>query len=108
MVIVQIRHRSHNILLDRLSHAVGVDGTALGWFASYLISPTQSVVVDGISSSPFPLSCGVPQGSVLGPILFTLYTQALSGIINRHNRNYQQFADDTQLHDASQKVLFHP
>ena len=96
----------HTILLDRLSHAFGVDGTALDWFASYLVSRTRSVVVGGISSSPLPLSCGVPQGSVLGPILFTLYTQALSGIINRHNRHYQQFADDTQLHDAYQKVYF--
>ena len=83
-----------------------MDGTALEWFASYLVSHTQSVVIDGISSAPLPLSCGVPQGSVVGPILFTLYTQALSCIINRHNCNYQKFADDTQLHDASQPALF--
>ena len=96
----------HRILLDRLSRTFGVGGTALEWFASYIISRTQSLVINGISSSPLPLSCNVPQGSVLGPILFTLYTQALSGIINRHNCNYQKLVDDTQLHDAFQPALF--
>ena len=64
----------HQILLDRLKNMFGFTGLVFNWIASYLLGRSQKVVVDDAKSPPAPLSCGVPQGSILGPILFTLYT----------------------------------
>ena len=75
-------------------------------FLSYLTSRTQSVSVGDLNSSLLPLKYGVPQGSVLGPILFTLHAQTVSDKIREHNISYQKFADDTQLHKASQPAEF--
>ena len=87
----------HPILLQRLETTFGISGTVLHWFASYLEGREQSVKVDNVLSSPSPLQFGVPQGSVLGPILFTLYSQPLSDLICRHECDYHKYADDTQL-----------
>ena len=70
----------HGILINRLHITFGCSGTALDWFTSYLSCHTQSVLV-GHESVPSALKCGVPQGSVLGPLLLTLYTQSLSNVI---------------------------
>ena len=72
------------------------------WFISYLTNRTQSVSVGDLNSLPLPLKYGVPQGSVLGPILFTRYSQPVSDKIREHNISYQKFADDTQLNKTSQ------
>src|SRR6218665_1545078 len=70
-----------NLLLHRLSSWFGISGTALLWFKSYLSSRSFSVKASNHTSQPLPLSCGVPQGSVLDPLLFILYTTPLSHLI---------------------------
>ena len=72
----------HPILLKRLETTFGVKGIVLAWFVSYMSGRFQSVIVDGVVFSPCPLVYGVPQGSVLGPVLFTLYSQPLSDVIS--------------------------
>lgn len=90
----------HSILLQRLNYTFGIAETALAWFSSYLSNRLQTVHINGKQSAPIKLSCGVPQGSVLGPILFTLYTSPLSQIMQSHNLDHHFYADDTQLQDS--------
>ena len=91
----------HQILLSRLNSVFGTQSTALQWFHSYLSDRYQSTSVNNSSSSPSQLMYGVPQGSVLGPILFVLCTTPLSDIIANQSVNHQLFADDTQLQKSA-------
>ena len=86
----------HGILITRL-HDMGVRGTALNWLSTYLTDRTQSVIIDGVCSQPSELQYGVPQGSVLGPILFTLYTP-IGHIARQYGLNVHLYADDTQVY----------
>ena len=86
----------HNILLHRLYCRFGITGSVLNWFKSYLLGRTQSVCVGSVVSEARSLNCGVPQGSVLGPILFNLYTAPLEDILFKHKLDYMMYADDTQ------------
>ena len=89
----------HTILLDRLNVYYGISKLALGWFKSYLSGRTHSVKVGSTLSHPAALQYGVPQGSILGPILFSLYTNPISSIIHSHSSiNHHFYADDTQLY----------
>ena len=90
----------HSILLSRLHDSFGISSVVLNWFKSYLSGRTQTVSVNGILSSPTSLDCGVPQGSVLGPVLFSLYVTPLVDIIRRHNTYHHCYADDTQLYNS--------
>ena len=87
----------HSILPKRLETTYGVRGTVLDWFVSYLSGRSQSVIVDGVVSANIPLVYGMPQGSVLGPVLFTLYSQLLSDVVSVHNCDYHKYSDDTEL-----------
>ena len=64
----------HSILLKRLETTYGVRGTVLDWFVCYLSGRSQTVIVDGVVPASRHFVYGVPQGSVLGPVLFTLYS----------------------------------
>ena len=72
-------------------------GSALKWLQSYLTNRNQIVKVGKSSSSITSCSCGVPQGSILGPLLFTVYTSPIANIASLHGLPQQQYADDTQL-----------
>ena len=90
----------HSILLSRLRTSFGITGPALSWLASYLSNRTQLVRIGQSSSPPVRLDSGVPQGSVLGPILFSVYVSPLGNIISSQNILHQQYADDSQLYIA--------
>ena len=90
----------HAILISRLSNRFGVKGTALAWFKSYLTSRQQFVNVKDGMSSRRPLLRGVPQGSVLGPLLYLVYVYIapIADIIKNHDLLYHLYFNDTQLY----------
>ena len=87
---------NHTILLNTL-RSLGVEGQAYEWFKSYLSYHSQIVCINGSKSQSMPLSCGVPQGSVGGPTLFSIYLIGLRHILVRHGIRYHIYADDIQL-----------
>ena len=90
----------HSILLTHLRDMFGISGKAFEWFSSYLSDKFQCISVNGQVPSQKKLHYGVPRGFVLGPILFTLYTQPLSDIISQGKCNYHKFAE-IQLHKSA-------
>ena len=89
----------HEILISRLGSYFGFSDTVLRWFSSYLSGRTQSVII-GKTTSIHPVDFGVPQGSILGPVLFTLYVAPLQDIVAAYNLNSMFYADDSQLYIA--------
>ena len=90
----------HEILADRLSTWFGLSGTTLAWIQSYLQDRSKKINLNGTQSASLPLPYGVPQGSVLGPLLFTLYTTPLSKIIDRNLVSHHLYSDDTQIYSS--------
>ena len=91
----------HDILLHTLRHDFGVREVALRWFQSYLHDRRQAVIFNGSSSETMDLNFGVPQGSVLGPLLFALYTTSISRIAQHHGLEIHLYADEyTQIYTS--------
>ena len=97
----------HSNLLDRLHYLYGISGTCLSWFRSYLSNRRQSVAIANHISSTKELDYGVPQGSVLGPILFVLYIQSIYNLIKRHSLSVHLFADDIQIETSNHPQHVH-
>ncbi len=88
----------HSILLERLERSFGVTACALDWLRSYLTGRSQCVAVQTTTSTESSLAFGVPQGSVLGPKLYCMYTRAVGNIVKQHGMTHHIYADDTQAY----------
>ena len=91
---------AHSTLLHRLSYSFGTDDVALRWIKSYLSKRSQFVRIGTLSSKPTVCDCRVSRGSVLGPILFTVYTSPVAKVADAYGVEQQHYADDTQLYIA--------
>ena len=91
---------SHDILHKNLN-TYGIRGIANQWFKSYLTQRTQFVEIDKNKSNPLPIQCGVPQGSILGPLLYLIY---VNDIYNSCTGNIVSFADDTTLYTSHSDI----
>ena len=89
---------NHSIVLERMTKSFGISGKALECFSSYLSGRSQRVTLDGGVSKEFMTTCRVPQGSCLGPLLFTLYSSKLFMIIKKYLPYVHAYADDTLLY----------
>ena len=92
----------HSVLLGKLLKEYGIDGTALHWCKSYLEKRSFAVKIDDKISTLLELLFGVPQGSLLGPILFILYIKTLQKIAAKYGLNIKLYADDSQLYISFQ------
>uniref|UniRef100_M3XLB1 Reverse transcriptase domain-containing protein n=1 Tax=Latimeria chalumnae TaxID=7897 RepID=M3XLB1_LATCH len=90
----------HGVLLERLEHHLGISGTVLNWFQSFLSDRSQVVRIGDSVSVPAAVSCGVPQGSILSPMLFAIYLLPLGDIARRYGVDFHCYADDVQLYLA--------
>jgi len=76
----------------------GISGSALNWFQSYLENRSYTVIIEGSESVPKYPTCGIPQGSVLVPLLFTMYMKPQGSIIEQHWFYYHCYADNVQCY----------
>jgi len=88
----------HHIFLQWLRTSYGLNGVVIKWLTSYLTGRTQFVRTSSTTSPPLPVNHGVPEGSVLGLILFLLYVADLLQMIKRRQLVPHEYADDTQIY----------
>ena len=96
---------SHPLLLNRLQHHFGIQGTILKWIENYMLDHSQRVLLKdsnnrAVTSDHITLEQGVPQGSVLGPMLFTLYIRPLGDICREYVVIFQSYVDDQQNYSS--------
>ena len=91
---------NHRILLNRLMDEMGLEGNVLKWIGSYLSGRTTSVCIDGSFSQRLDLKYGIPQGSIVGPQQFNIYTTPIGNILRKHNLQFHIYADDIQVYSS--------
>jgi Reverse transcriptase (RNA-dependent DNA polymerase)/Endonuclease-reverse transcriptase len=89
---------NHGKLVTRLSNEYGFSGNVLSWIETYLLGRKQFVKVGPSSGTTTSCTTGVPQGSVLGPLLFSVYISPISRLIASYNIQHHKYADDTTLY----------
>jgi len=98
----------HQLLCDTMHTSFGVSSQALQWISSYLRPRSQQVIIGSVLSDNFSLEQGVPQGSCLGPVMFTMYSSSIFSVTEKHNKECHGYADDHQLYDAIDPVEVGP
>ena len=93
---------NHTILLQKMNDQFGIKNVELDWFKSYLTNREQACIVNGAMSSPKTIVCGVPQGSILGPLLFLLYINDLPECLEKTSPHL--YADDTQISTSAKTI----
>ena len=94
---------NHDILIEKLEKLYGINGVIHSWIKSYLTNRSFKVSVNGKYSDICSLNIGVPQGSILGPLLFILYTKELESIAEKYKFNIHLYADDSQIYFVKEK-----
>ena len=95
---------NHMLLLHELAK-IGCANSTLDWFKSYLTERSQTTTANGFTSSSRIIDCGVPQGSVLGPVLFVIYINNITNVIG--NCRYMLYADDLVVYTSGKDVNIH-
>ena len=101
---------NHDVLLEKLKHIFHIDGHLLQFLISYLKNRKQRVIIDGHFSSDTEVNSGVPQGSIIGPLLFVLFINDITNVLSRGTQ-ILMYADDTKIwkviHNHEDQITLH-